>query len=247
MRKLFWLFLISIFVCCNSGIAMGQKPEQDKRSNTEQERISNFNPSDKQIEEWIKWLKDPSVFAREEAADALGRSRNPKAIKPLLEALRDPEPSVRQSPARYLGDFGDTSIIPYLMNALKKEPVLFVQCNLIVSLKKLGLSSEQEKEIMPYMENLLEKDGGRFAPKISDFKNTEVKSALIKKTKDLTIHNKDPLVKFYTAKKLIDELGEDPQKYKTICNEVLNLQGEKFKFDRSEASKMLEKIQKLKK
>lgn len=224
----------------------------------QQEAIHNFNPSDKQINEYIKWLKEPSVFGREEAADALGRSHNPKAIKPLLEALKDTAPSVRQHPAGYLGDFGDTKVIPNLIEALRKEhenesdahpELLLIQSNLIGSLKKLGISLEQEKEIMPYIENLLEKEGGRFAPKISDIKNSEVKNQLYKKIEKLANSSNDLTVKFNAVEKLVYEFNNDPKKYEDLCINILNTRctqidetSYEYSDEKAGAIRLLEKI-----
>jgi HEAT repeat protein len=47
----------------------------------------------------IHKLKDKDPDIRVEAAEALGNTKNPRAVGPLIEALKDKEPRVREAAA----------------------------------------------------------------------------------------------------------------------------------------------------
>ena len=71
------------------------------------------------------------------AADALGKSGNPKAVLPLVEALKTDDPSLRLSIARGLGRLGGTRALSALKN-LKKDPNPGVHNAAVISLAELG-------------------------------------------------------------------------------------------------------------
>lgn len=57
--------------------------------------------------------------SREEAAEALGEIRDPKAVDPLIAALRDRDAEVREEAAKSLGMIGDRKAVEPLNEALK--------------------------------------------------------------------------------------------------------------------------------
>ena len=57
---------------------------------------------------------DPEVSVRTQAARALGRMEEPRAIDPLIQALSDPRTEIRQDAAYSLGLIGDPRAIPAL-------------------------------------------------------------------------------------------------------------------------------------
>jgi HEAT repeat protein len=63
-------------------------------------------------------LKSPSAKTRQEAAEALGKSRRREAIPPLSELVRDPEVKVRMEVVRALRELRDVSAVPALVTAL---------------------------------------------------------------------------------------------------------------------------------
>ncbi len=66
------------------------------------------------VDRLISALKSPKADIRREAADALGASRDPRAVQPLIESLRDGEDRVRQAAADSLGKMGDLALEPLL-------------------------------------------------------------------------------------------------------------------------------------
>ncbi|HEX9783914.1 MAG TPA: HEAT repeat domain-containing protein [Opitutaceae bacterium] len=57
-------------------------------------------------------------------ATALGRLRDPRAVKPMLEALPNPDPVVRANVAAALGQLGSEAALPYLTPLLQDEDPL---------------------------------------------------------------------------------------------------------------------------
>jgi HEAT repeat protein len=66
----------------------------------------------------LRQQSNPSMV-RWEAATALEKSRDPRAVEPLIGALADPDPWVRQIVTKALGALGDSSVIPALEEALR--------------------------------------------------------------------------------------------------------------------------------
>lgn len=56
--------------------------------------------------------------SREEAAEALGDLRDPKAVEPLIAALKDRDAEVREGAAEALGKIGDRRAVEALTEAL---------------------------------------------------------------------------------------------------------------------------------
>jgi len=63
--------------------------------------------------------KDPEV--RKNAAEALGKIKDPRAVEPLIEALKDKDFRVRWNAAEALGEIGDPKAVKPLIAALKDK------------------------------------------------------------------------------------------------------------------------------
>ena len=76
--------------------------------------------SDK-VEELIKKLKAKSKAVRRDAAEALGKLKDPKAVEPLISALKDDRWEVRAAAAWALGEIADERAVGPLVfvSALK--------------------------------------------------------------------------------------------------------------------------------
>lgn len=73
------------------------------------------------VEGAIRLLKSPDVQVRQFVAYLLGRTGDPRAIEPLIDALQDEHVGVRGAAANALGAIGDTNAVPYLMPLLRHE------------------------------------------------------------------------------------------------------------------------------
>lgn len=70
-------------------------------------------------------LFESTVQKRVAAASALGDSKNPAAVSPLIRSLADPHAKVRQESARALGRLDDAEAVPALISALRDpEPAV---------------------------------------------------------------------------------------------------------------------------
>jgi HEAT repeat protein len=69
-------------------------------------------------ERLLRQMGSRSEWKRAEAAELLGRLREPSAVRPLLAALDDPSEDVRTVAARGLAAIGDPSAVPALAGAL---------------------------------------------------------------------------------------------------------------------------------
>jgi HEAT repeat protein len=67
----------------------------------------------------IAKLKDPNAAIRANAAGALGRFKDPRAVDPLIAVLNDEDPSVRMNAAIALGDLKDPRAVEPLIPLLK--------------------------------------------------------------------------------------------------------------------------------
>jgi HEAT repeat protein len=63
-------------------------------------------------------LKSPNAKTRQEAAEALGKSRRREAIPPLSDLARDPEVKVRMEVVRALRELRDLQAVPSLVTSL---------------------------------------------------------------------------------------------------------------------------------
>lgn len=71
------------------------------------------------FEDLLANLKSPSAGTRQQAANALGRSRRREAVAPLAALVRDPETKVRLEVVRALRELRDVSGVPALVTATK--------------------------------------------------------------------------------------------------------------------------------
>ncbi len=72
----------------------------------------------KLLEFFSQMLANPSPERRWKAAEALGRSKDPNAVDPLIRALRDEDWRVRQKAAWALGFIGDPRALQPLRRLL---------------------------------------------------------------------------------------------------------------------------------
>jgi len=66
----------------------------------------------------LRQLKSGNQQTRRRAVKGLGRSRDPRAIDPLMAALNDGSYLVRQEAARALGEIGDARAVRSLVNLI---------------------------------------------------------------------------------------------------------------------------------
>lgn len=73
------------------------------------------------FEDLVANLKSPNAKTRQEAAEALGRSRRREAVAPLTALVRDPEVKVRLEIVKALRELRDLTAVPALVTALGDE------------------------------------------------------------------------------------------------------------------------------
>jgi len=142
----------------------------------------------------IKKLDSEDVRVRQEAAEALGETKDPSAIRPLTKALKKDEYwDVREAAATALGEIGDEAAVKNLLNALEKDENGNVQGAAAAALGEIGA----EKAVDPLIEAL-------------DYKSSEARKEAAKalgKIKDTsaieplmeTLRDDDPRVRQNTA------------------------------------------------
>jgi HEAT repeat protein len=82
-----------------------------------------FLPPDEAAPLLVPLLRDKSILVRKEAAYALGKTRNPLALRPLVEIIqRDKIQEVKDAAAVALGEIGDVSAIDALTQILQRRP-----------------------------------------------------------------------------------------------------------------------------
>lgn len=82
-----------------------------------------FLPPDEAVQILLPLLRDKSILVRKEAAYALGKTRNPLAVRPLVEIIRrDKIQEVKDAAAVALGEIGDVSAIEALTQILQRRP-----------------------------------------------------------------------------------------------------------------------------
>ncbi|MDY6836292.1 MAG: HEAT repeat domain-containing protein [Chloroflexota bacterium] len=85
----------------------------------------------------IRAAVDPNEPGRWGAAAALGKTRDIKAVQPLVHALHDPDRWVRRHAVQAIGKVGDPGAIPYIIEMLKDADPM-VRRNAIVALGESG-------------------------------------------------------------------------------------------------------------
>ena len=71
------------------------------------------------MEKLIQELMEGDAYVRLEAAEALGKLKNNRAVEPLIEALHDDDEDVRAEAAKALGEIGSAKAIASLIEALE--------------------------------------------------------------------------------------------------------------------------------
>jgi HEAT repeat protein len=103
-------------------------------------------PKDTRLFGLIESLGDLSPYARQRAAEDLGRmcasgKGDERMLSPLMEALDDSDASVRSTVAAALGCLGDGRAIDALKGRLEVEESIHVRAALNQALDKLSLAS----------------------------------------------------------------------------------------------------------
>lgn len=80
-------------------------------------RIISLERMGLSIDQHTRRLQHASSSVREKAVKALGKTKDPKAVEPLIQALQDEQSLVRQYAAVALGDIGDARAIEALTQA----------------------------------------------------------------------------------------------------------------------------------
>lgn len=93
----------------------------------------------------VKELGSGDVSIRENAAETLGRTGDPKAREPLIQALNDKNRFVRQAAIRGLGRTGDSGTIQLLTNMLSTEKDEFVKDTLNKAIETLKANPAASK------------------------------------------------------------------------------------------------------
>ncbi|MBN2380946.1 HEAT repeat domain-containing protein [candidate division WOR-3 bacterium] len=99
----------------------------------------------------IRKLDNDDVRVREEAAQALGETKDPRAIKPLINTMKKDEYwDVRKAAAQSLGELGNPAAVNPLLNVLKKDDNRNVQGAAASALGEIG----DTKAVEPLIEAL---------------------------------------------------------------------------------------------
>jgi HEAT repeat protein len=120
MRGAWFALLAPAFVIVFSSIATAASPAAEQP-----------------LAELIEALRNANPGLRAEAADELGRRRDPRALVPLILLLRDPDPTVRAHGAEALRALGDERAAPFLARALD-DPDGTVRCRVVLALGDVG-------------------------------------------------------------------------------------------------------------
>lgn len=105
----------------NAGPALPIKifHQQTKTTKTNKIQTGPVQQSDDLVVQSLcEALKDSILEVRLQAAETLGRIKNPAAVQPLAEALKDKNWQMRVTAAEALGDIGDKSAVQALIAAL---------------------------------------------------------------------------------------------------------------------------------
>jgi HEAT repeat protein len=79
------------------------------------------NATNKPFEQPVADLRSADVLARLDAARALGRLHDPRAVEPLIQALQDPEWRVCREACTSLGELGDRRAVEPLVRVFERE------------------------------------------------------------------------------------------------------------------------------
>ena len=101
----------------------------------------------------IQHLKHPNRDLRKEAAEALGKFGDARAVEPLIQALKDDYARVRIGAARSLGELSDARAVEPLIRALKEGRYTGPAKTAMEALVKLG-----DADVRPLIQALEDKD-----------------------------------------------------------------------------------------
>lgn len=140
------------------------------------------------VSQLISQLKDPDASIRVQAANALGKAKDPRAVEPLITAMKDANLSVRHAAIMALGDIKDPRAADALIAVLKDNPE---DNNVIYALWKL----KDPRAVDPLLVDLNKMKGSDAfgitdllklqadAGFLEDFKDPRVDSALLEALK----------------------------------------------------------------
>ncbi len=123
------------------------------RSNAAQ-ALKKLNAAKKQmVVGYVEALDSPDLDVRRDAAEALGRLGNKRAVEPLIKALGDPNFCVREHAAEALGRLGDKRAVEPLIKALG-DPDSYVRRDATEALGRLG----DKRAVEPLINRLSDSD-----------------------------------------------------------------------------------------
>lgn len=199
-----------------TGTVDGVSPGLAKTGNIRLE--TEYVASDSDVEKWGKWLDDPSLFAREEAAGYLSRSNNPKAAPYLVKALKDKSFTVRSYAAGSLWKFPDSKMQTILADTLKTETHNNTKYFLISSLIKLHAD---EHLLVPHLQHLIDTgDGG--AALSRDLSDKAIKQELLNYARTIAKSSKNIKAQIDSAYVLVRFYNDNPHQYVDLFCRVLD-------------------------
>jgi len=93
--------------------------------------------AEQSLAELIEALDSVNPAIRVEAADEIGRRRDPRGLVPLIRLLKDSDIQARAHAAEALRAMGDERAVPFLSRALE-DPVPVVRCRAVLALGDVG-------------------------------------------------------------------------------------------------------------
>lgn len=89
------------------------------------------------VDKIVARLQDPQCTARAELAEVMGRTKQRKAVQPLIGLLNDPDVKVRKEAAHALGRIGDPSAVDALLKEIDDDRWL-LRSEIAEALGRLG-------------------------------------------------------------------------------------------------------------
>ena len=131
----------------------------------------------------IEALKNRNRYAREQAALALGKIRDARAVEPLLQVLVDENGSGRGEAALALGEIGDTRVVEPLIQALKNEDT-GVRKDAVIALGKIRDARAVEPLLQVLMDDIDESIRDQAAWALGEIGDVRVVESLIQALED---------------------------------------------------------------
>jgi hypothetical protein len=182
------------------------------------EKIKNWEEKGK-VKKLIKALKVIDMYIPGEAAAALGKIGDPKAVEPLIDALKDKNSGVRSSAASALEKIGDPKSVDPLIQALQDNDY-GVRRSALKALDKIG----DAKAVVPIIGALGDKHDvirGEAAMALGNFKDPKAVEPLIK-----ALGDNDYKVRF-AALTSLGKIG-DKKAVEPISRMLLDERGEPY-------------------